>query len=346
MSTQSAVERGRTVRDCPLRPAACNRYAAQTPLTPAARSTTATATPPCAALHLGRKEGWNIGQVRDWAGASALKFATVAPLLTWVSDNLAPAATLPAAAIAGPLRSPNLIFRQLFEPVTCTFTYLLACAATREAVLIDPVQEMADRDAKLLKELGLSLKYGINTHAHADHISGTHKLRAYYPGMKSVIGRASGAKADVHVEHGDTISFGLRSLKALSTPGHTNGCMSFLMDDSTAVFTGDALFVRGCGRTDFQAGDSRKLYRGIHEHLFTLPPATVVFPGHDYKGMLYSTIGEEAALNPRLTQSEEGFVELMANLGLPKPKQIDIAVPANLEDGVPQPVAAPAAPPA
>lgn len=178
--------------------------------------------------------------------------------------------------------------------MTSTYTYLLGDEATGEALLIDPVVEKADRDSHLIIDLGLTLKFAVNTHMHADHITGTHALKAKLgKGVVSVIAAAAGAAADLHVKEGDKLHFGSRYVTVIATPGHTNGCISFLMDDHSAVFTGDALFVRGCGRTDFQQGNSGALYDNLHAKIFTLPESTVVYPGHDYNGHLRSTVGEE-----------------------------------------------------
>ncbi|XP_028678692.1 persulfide dioxygenase ETHE1, mitochondrial [Erpetoichthys calabaricus] len=228
----------------------------------------------------------------------------------------------------------GLVFRQLFEPVSCTYTYLLADVKTKEAVLIDPVLETAERDAQLVKELGLKLKYAANTHCHADHITGTGLLKKMLPGCKSIISKHSGAKADITIDEGDTIKFGKFYLDSLSTPGHTDGCLTFVLNDKSMAFTGDALLIRGCGRTDFQQGSPNKLYQSIHQKIFTLPGECLVYPAHDYTGSTVSTVDEEKRLNPRLILKEKEFVYVMNNLNLPKPDQIDFAVPANLMCGV------------
>ena len=232
--------------------------------------------------------------------------------------------------------TPGLIFRQLFEKESSTYTYLLADGASREAVLIDPVLETAERDAKLVTDLGLTLKYVLNTHVHADHITGSGELKKVFPTCKSVISAVSGAAADVGVADGDTICFGGRSLLCLSTPGHTAGCLSFVTNDYSRVFTGDALLIRGCGRTDFQGGSSEILYTSVHSKLFVLPADCLVYPAHDYNGSTCSSVGEERHLNPRLgggkTQLE--FVAIMSGLNLPPPKKIDASLPANMRCGI------------
>lgn len=232
-----------------------------------------------------------------------------------------------------------MLFRQLFDKDTSTYTYLLADPKTREAVIIDPVAEQADRDQRLLEELGLKLVYVLETHVHADHVTGAGELRERL-GVKTVISNRGGADcADVQVSDGDTIPFGRYQLEVRSTPGHTDGCVSYVVRDGeqTLVFTGDALFVRGCGRTDFQQGNPRSLYRSVHEKLYTLPDDTLVYPGHDYKGHTVTTIGEEKAHNPRLNLriSEEAFVDIMGSLQLPNPRHMDVALPANLQCGKP-----------
>lgn len=230
-------------------------------------------------------------------------------------------------------------FRQLFEPVTSTYTYLLADIDTKEAVLIDPVDTTVDRDIAVLEDLDLKLKYALNTHVHADHITGTGLLKKRLHGVQSVLSDyTGGAKSDVQMKHLDKVSFGKFELEGRHTPGHTAGCMSYLLRDLNkepyAVFTGDCLLIRGCGRTDFQQGDSTQMYFSVHKQLFTLPDDTIVYPAHDYKGRTASTIGEEKKFNPRVTKSHDDFVTLMANLNLPRPRFIDQALPANMKCGV------------
>ncbi|KAM9310514.1 persulfide dioxygenase ETHE1, mitochondrial [Pholidichthys leucotaenia] len=228
----------------------------------------------------------------------------------------------------------GLLFRQLFEPESCTYTYLLADTDTKEAVIIDPVLETLDRDLQLIKELELNLLVAVNTHCHADHITSTGLMKKALPGLKSAISKHSGARADIHVVEGDEITFGRHTLSVRETPGHTDGCMTLVTGDQKMAFTGDALLIRGCGRTDFQQGCARKLYESIHKKIFDLPNHCFVYPAHDYLGQTVSTIGEERKFNPRLTKTLEDFVDIMNNLNLPKPNKIDISVPANLVCGL------------
>jgi sulfur dioxygenase len=228
-----------------------------------------------------------------------------------------------------------MVFRQLFDQQSSTYTYLLADG--REAVLIDPVFEQARRDAALVEELGLKLLWTLETHVHADHVTGAWLLKEKL-GSRIASPKAGGAQgADRYVADGDTLAFGKRALHTLATPGHTAGCTSYVLDDRQAVFTGDALLIRGCGRTDFQQGDARTLFRSVRERLFALPDDCTVYPGHDYRGLAATSIGEEKRHNPRLGESvgEGDFVGYMENLGLAHPKQMDAAVPANLRCGKP-----------
>lgn len=227
--------------------------------------------------------------------------------------------------------------RQMFDEDSSTYTYLLWDEATKDAILVDPVDLQVDRDLDAVRELGLNLVYGVNTHAHADHITGTGLLRTRVDGLRSVISEASGADADVKIGDGDRIVFGSRFVEARATPGHTAGCLSYVADDASFVLTGDAMLIMGCGRTDFQGGSAETLYDSVHSRLFTLPDATLVYPAHDYQGRTESSIGNEKANNPRLGggKTKEEFVEIMGNLNLPYPRKIDAAVPANMRCGVP-----------
>lgn len=220
-----------------------------------------------------------------------------------------------------------MIFRQLFDTETCTFTYLIADEASGAAALIDPVREQVDRDLQLVADLGLRLAWVLETHVHADHVTAAAILRDR-TGAKTVMSRRGADCVDLHVGAGDTIRVGAIAVRVLDTPGHTDDSVSYLVGDR--VLTGDALTIRGAGRTDFQNGDPRLLYRSIIERLFTLPDDTQVYPGHDYRGQTASTIGEEKRCNPRLAgKSEDEFVAIMDGLGLAPPKQIAVAVPAN-----------------
>lgn len=227
----------------------------------------------------------------------------------------------------------RMILRQLFESESSTYTYLLADTDNKEAVLIDPVLETVDRDLKLIDELGLSLKLAVNTHCHADHITGTGLLKKRVSGLKSAISKQSGATADILLSEGDKITFGKHCLTVRETPGHTDGCITFVTGDQNIAFTGDTLLIRGCGRTDFQQGCARTLYESVHLKIFTLPEQCLIYPAHDYKGQTVSTVGEEKKFNPRLTKTLEEFMDIMSNLNLSKPAKIDIAVPANLVCG-------------
>ena len=231
-----------------------------------------------------------------------------------------------------------MIFKQLFEKETSTYTYLLADPITKEAVIIDPVVEMVERDLKLIDELGLNLIYTLDTHVHADHITGSGLLRDK-TGAQSVVSNAANVEcADIAANDGDRLYFGSYSIEVRSTPGHTDGCLSYIVENpnKTYAFTGDALLIRGSGRTDFQQGDAMTLYRSVNQKIFTLPDNTMIYPGHDYRGHTSSTVAEEKAHNPRLnTQiSESKFVDIMDNLQLGLPQKIDVAVPANQACGV------------
>ena len=230
-----------------------------------------------------------------------------------------------------------MIFRQLFDPDTYTYTYLVACEASRKAMLIDSVVTELDSYLALLKELDLTLVYTLETHVHADHITAASELRSKL-GSKSVVHRDAGAMcADLLVTDGVYLQVGDIEINVLHTPGHTSGCVSYALADR--VFTGDALLINGCGRTDFQQGDAKAMYHSITQKLFTLPADTLVYPGHDYHGLTVSSIKQEIALNARLgaNKTEEEFVNIMAQLNLPYPKYIEQALPANQACGQSQP---------
>ena len=230
-----------------------------------------------------------------------------------------------------------MIFRQLFDATSSTYTYLLADTASREAILIDTVFENHERDLALIRELDLDLKYTVDTHAHADHVTGAWLMKQALR-TETVLSKRYGAECvDLAIDHGDVIKFGDYAVTARATPGHTSGCLSFVAPNDEMVFTGDALLIRGAGRTDFQGGSARELYRSIREQIFTLPDACKVLPAHDYSGRTMSTVGEEKRFNARIggNAREEDFVGFMNNLGLPHPKKIDIAVPANMKCGRP-----------
>ncbi|XP_065510928.1 persulfide dioxygenase ETHE1, mitochondrial-like isoform X2 [Caloenas nicobarica] len=219
-----------------------------------------------------------------------------------------PRAVAIARGVATGRGDRKLLLRQLFEPVSCTFTYVVADARSRDAVVIDPVLETVPRDLKLLRELQLNVRWAVNTHVHADHVTGSGSLRAALCCPTAISG-ASGARADRLLGEGDELPFGAFALRVRPTPGHTPGCVTLVLDDESAAFTGDALLIRGCGRTDFQRGHT------------------------------VSTVGEEKRLNPRLTLSPDDFVRVMEGLALPRPRIMDVAVPANLRCGIQDDVA-------
>lgn len=230
-----------------------------------------------------------------------------------------------------------LTFRQLFDPQSSTYSYLLGDRVMGEAILIDPVFEQAARDAALIRELGLRLIATLDTHTHADHVTGAWLLKKRL-GAKIAISAASGAAGpDIRLADHDRVRFGGRHVTALGTPGHTDGCMTFVLDNEKMAFTGDALLIRGCGRTDFQHGSAHRLYQSVKTRIFALPDDCLLWPGHDYRGLTVTSVAEEKAHNPRLggNISEADFAGYMENLGLPHPRQIDVAVPANMVCGQP-----------
>ena len=225
----------------------------------------------------------------------------------------------------------NTIFRQLFDEKTWTYTYIIGDETTHEAVIIDPVRDQVDRDMRILSELGLTLTYILDTHIHADHITGSGILRER-TGAKIALGEwAAVAKPNILLADGEILKVGNMEIKALSTPGHTDGCTSFVIGDM--LFSGDVLFIRKTGRTDFQQGSPEKMYHSIKEKMYALPDDTRVYPGHDYAGHMMSTIWEEKRYNTRIKSdtSLETFTETMNALHLAPPKYLDIALPANLK---------------
>ncbi len=229
-----------------------------------------------------------------------------------------------------------MIFRQLFDADSGTYTYLLGCEQAREALLIDPVVDKIDQYLQLLSELDVKLTFALDTHTHADHITALGELRDK-TGCITLMGEYTQAECvSQTIADGETLKVGTLSLRALFTPGHTNESFSFFLENGgePCVFTGDCLLIRGSGRTDFQGGDAGKSYDSIVDTLFTLPEHTLVYPGHDYKGWTRSSIAEEKAHNPRLAgKSRDDYIAIMNNLNLPNPKMMDIAVPANLACG-------------
>jgi glyoxylase-like metal-dependent hydrolase (beta-lactamase superfamily II)/rhodanese-related sulfurtransferase len=239
-----------------------------------------------------------------------------------------------------------MIFRQLFDQASSTYTYLLASEATGEAVMVDPVFEQHARDAALVRELGLELRFAIDTHCHADHVTGAWLLKHALSSKVALSGTYGARNVDLPLSDGDVIRFGDQALEVRATPGHTGGCLTFVAADRTRVFTGDALLIRGAGRTDFQQGDAHRLFRSIRERILSLPDGWAGYTAHDYEGRTSSTVGEEREHNPRIGGGarEEDFVGYMDNLGLPHPRQLDIALPANMRSGEPEDGKAPATP--
>ncbi|MBL8384086.1 MAG: MBL fold metallo-hydrolase [Burkholderiales bacterium] len=228
-----------------------------------------------------------------------------------------------------------MIFRQLFDATSSTYTYLLGDATTGQAVLIDPVLEQVRRDLALAADLNLAVIATLDTHVHADHVTGAAAIRKR-TGAAVCISRASGAtEADRWLDHGDRVAFGGHHLEARATPGHTAGCMTFVLDDASMAFTGDCLLIRGSGRTDFQGGSAAALFASVHEQIYSLPPACLLYPGHDYRGITATSVDEERRCNPRLADRVllADFEGHMRHLRLAHPKRIDEAVPANLRCG-------------
>ena len=227
-----------------------------------------------------------------------------------------------------------MLFRQLFHKESSTYTYLIACSETRNAVLIDPVNTEIEKYVALLAEHNLTLTYALDTHVHADHITASGLLKKQLGCQTAVSTLCHANNADLEINDADVFTLSEHeSIKAISTPGHTAGSLCFLW--RSYLFTGDTLLINGCGRTDFQGGDAATLYNSITKILFTLPHETLVYPGHDYAGNYVSTIAQEKMKNPRLANKTKAqFIEIMNNLNLPYPKLIDIAVPANRNCGL------------
>jgi glyoxylase-like metal-dependent hydrolase (beta-lactamase superfamily II)/rhodanese-related sulfurtransferase len=226
----------------------------------------------------------------------------------------------------------------LFDPPSSTYTYLLADGRSADAVIIDPVFEQVRRDAALIDELGLTLRYTLETHIHADHVTGATLLQQQ-TGCRVALSADSGAVgADRYLVADDVVAFGGRNLQVRKTPGHTSGCLTYVLDDRSMAFTGDCLMVRGSGRTDFQQGDPAAMYRSVHQQIFTLPDDCLLYPAHDYRGLTVTSVREERRFNPRLggETGEADFTGYMKNLRLAHPKKLDVAVPANLKCGQPE----------
>ena len=230
-----------------------------------------------------------------------------------------------------------MIFRQLFEPDSSTYTYLISCPDTGATALIDPVLDTALRDVALLQKMGLKLTYTIDTHIHADHLTSARRMRELtgsrivFPAMDEL------PCADIGIREGEPFRIGNIELQPLFTPGHTNHHHAYLIDNGThkMLFSGDALLIEACGRTDFQSGDAGSLYQSIHQKFFTLPDETLVYPCHDYEGRYVSTIAQEKVRNPRLGsgKNRQEFIDIMNNMDLPYPRKIDFAVPGNARCG-------------
>lgn len=228
-----------------------------------------------------------------------------------------------------------MIFKQLLDIESSTYTYFIADSQAGEAVFIDPVDTHISEYLALLRQYHCTLKYSLETHVHADHITGGGLLRQQTEAQTGVASACGAETADLQLKDGDILKFGQESILVIATPGHTPGSTSFLWRDR--LFTGDALLINGCGRTDFQGGNSETQYHSIINKLFTLPDDTLVYPGHDYNGRRVSNIAQEKDINPRLAgKTLAEFIQIMNSLNLPKPRLIDIAVPANRKCGVPE----------
>jgi len=231
-----------------------------------------------------------------------------------------------------------MIFRQLFDSVSSTYTYLLGDVESGEALLIDPVYEHVPRDLALLQELGLRLRATLDTHVHADHVTGAWRLRQRCGSEIALAATVSAEGVNRPLREGDRVAFGKRHLGVRATPGHTSGCLTYVLDDERMAFTGDSLLIRGCGRTDFQGGSPQQLFASVRERILTLPDDCLLYPAHDYRGITVTSVAEERRFNPRLGGDVDlgDFAGYMNNLNLPHPRQMAVAVPANLRCGKPE----------
>jgi len=231
-----------------------------------------------------------------------------------------------------------MIFRQLFDSVSSTYTYLLGDAESGEALLIDPVYEQVPRDLALVQELGLRLQATLDTHVHADHVTGAWRMRERCGSVIALAAVVGAEGVTRPLRHGERIAFGKRYLEVRATPGHTSGCLTYVLDDKSMAFTGDSLLIRGCGRTDFQGGSAQQLFTSVREQILTLPDDCLLYPAHDYRGITVTSVAEERRFNPRLGGDVDvgDFVGYMNNLNLPHPKLMAVAVPANLRCGKPE----------
>ncbi|MDU0111886.1 MBL fold metallo-hydrolase [Psychrosphaera aquimarina] len=231
-----------------------------------------------------------------------------------------------------------MIFRQLFDAKSSTFTYILADEKSKVSVIIDPVFEQVNRDLALINELGLKLAYVFDTHCHADHVTGSwllkHKTNSLIASAKAI----GAENVDVQLKDNDKISFGQYEIEVRATPGHTDGCLTYVLHSQKMAFTGDALLIRGCGRCDFQQGSASQLFDSILQQIFSLPDDFSLYPGHDYSGRCSTSVAEEKQFNARLggNASKQDFIGYMDNMKLPHPKYIDIALPGNLVSGKPE----------
>jgi len=290
-------------------------------------------------LWVALRRGCSRASASQLASDMDLKFFTqctsCGPMKEWVlghlPDDLSSLAPSPSSTPSA------LVFQQLFDPTSSTLTYLIGCPITGKALLIDAVLEQVNRDLSVIDELGFSLVYVISTHVHADHVTSGSVIRHRRPAVKTIISQGSGAAADIKVQHGDCITVGMLTLEVRATPGHTQGCVSYILNPPQGgpamAFTGDTVLIRGCGRTDFQGGNAEQLYDSVHREIFSLPETTLIYPAHDYRGRNVSSVREEVLYNPRLSKPKQEFVKIMAELNLPYPKQLAVAVPANMVCG-------------